>query len=74
MKMSQRKPRATVSEMDHTNVLRKPNDPLAYQMNPAGYTGGFYHTSTMFYPAGHPLRAYKDAKRDKKASRVAAGS
>lgn len=62
-KPAMKKPRTRVSEMDHTNVLRKPVNPMAYKLNPLDKSHVFYHTSTMFYPAGHPMRVYKDAKK-----------
>lgn len=58
-----KKPRTRVSEMDHTNVLRKPINPLTFKANQKGYNDGFYITSTMFYPEGHPMRVYRDAKK-----------
>ena len=78
MKMNISKPRATTSEMDHTNVRRKivqtADNASKHAMNPLDPAVQYYHTSTAFYPAGHPLRAYKDAKRAKKQSRVSRGS
>lgn len=69
MKPTMKKPRASVSEMDHTNVRRKAADPLAFAAAPQDYKGGFYHTSTMFYPKNHPMRVYRDAKKAAKRAR-----
>lgn len=66
-KPKMKKPRTRVSEMDHTNVLRKlhpaPANTLKHSLNPKDPTIQFYHTSTMFYPEGHPMRIYRDAKK-----------
>lgn len=64
-KPKMKKPRTTVSEMDHTNLRRKiyPADQTLHSFNPSDPRIRFYHTSTMFYPDGHPMRVYRDAKR-----------